>query len=175
MVNARYTHVTIVADELEEAVQFYGNVFGMEQIPTPDWDLPIQWVGCGDLQLHLVETEANIPEFHHFAVHVDDLEHVYEAVKSHDSAEFEVLEQYVHGGYEDGAPPVYYLPTGTVQMYIRDPTGNMIEVNYPEVDELNEEIITNLVKRDDVSAPEPGEPTGDVYGEWGVQPTKSDD
>lgn len=171
MVDASYTHVTITADDLDESIDFYESVFGMEQIPTPNWDLPIQWVNCGGLQLHIVETDAAVPNFHHFAIHVDDLESVYTAIRAHEAATFEVLEQYVSGDYSEGAPPVYYLPTGTVQMYVRDPAGNMIEVNYPNVDELDTETVPNLIERDDVGPPEPGSPQGDIYGEWGVQPT----
>lgn len=170
MVDAAYTHVTIVADDLEESVQFYETVFGMERIPTPNWDLPIQWVDCGGLQLHIVETDVPVPEFHHFAVHVDDLEAVYSSVRSHETADFETLDGYVTGEVVDDAPPVYYVPTGTVQLYIRDPAGNMVEVNSPSVDDLDRSTFTNLVERDDVAPPAPGEPTGDIYGEWGFQP-----
>jgi hypothetical protein len=32
---------------------------------------------------------------------------------------------------------VYELPDGATQLYIRDPAGNMVELNYPDVNDLD--------------------------------------
>ncbi len=32
---------------------------------------------------------------------------------------------------------VYELPDGAVQLYLRDPAGNMVEVNYPDAADLD--------------------------------------
>jgi len=167
MVRSSYTHVSITAADLDESVEFYEDVFGLEQIPTPNWNLPVQWLAVDGLQLHLVETEANVPEFHHFALHVDDLEHVYTSVVEHPTAAVEELDQYVDRTGSGEAPPVYYLPNGTVQLYVRDPNGTMIEVDYPDVEDLDPAVVTNTVERDDLQPPEPGEEAGDIYGEYG--------
>ncbi|SDX63838.1 hypothetical protein SAMN04487946_101474 [Halobellus clavatus] len=54
-----------------------------------------------------------------------------------------------------------YLPTGTEQWYIRDPSENPIEINDPEVDDIDESLVRIIVEREDV---EPGG-GGDNYGE----------
>ena len=46
-------HVSIAARDLEESTRFYVEVFGMEPIATPIFETPVQWLRCGDLQLHL--------------------------------------------------------------------------------------------------------------------------
>lgn len=164
MVTARYTHVTVQADDLEASVRFYESVFGMERLPTPDFEEPIQWLRCGDLQLHLVERDAEAPSLNHHALHVDDFEAVYLAVEEDDGAEFVAL-PHVDAGFVDGAPPVYVLPTGEVQLYVRDPAGNLLEVNAPDVDEIDPTVVTNLVARADVAPPESGSPPPVLYGE----------
>jgi hypothetical protein len=47
---------------------------------------------------------------------------------------------------------VYYLPTGTVQWYVRDPSGNLIEINYPDVEDIDQSVVQNIVERGDVEA-----------------------
>lgn len=62
-----------------------------------------------------------------------------------------------------------YLPTATEQWYIRDPSENPIEINDPEVDDIDESLVRIIVEslllttveREDV---EPGG-GGDNYGE----------
>ena len=83
MVESRYTHVSIVADDLEESVDFYESVFGMKRIPTPAFDERIQWLQCGEFQLHLVERDDDPPAFNHHALHVDDFEAVYQSIREH--------------------------------------------------------------------------------------------
>jgi len=56
---------------------------------------------------------------------------------------------------------VCYLPAGTGQWYIRDPSENPIEINDPEVDDIDESLVRIIVEREDV---EPGG-GGDNYGE----------
>ena len=51
-------HVSISATDLEESTRFYEEVFGMERIPTPIFETPVQWLRVGDLQLHLFLDEA---------------------------------------------------------------------------------------------------------------------
>ena len=46
-------HVSISATDLETSTRFYEEVFGMERIPTPIFETPVQWLRVGDLQLHL--------------------------------------------------------------------------------------------------------------------------
>ncbi|MDJ1434393.1 VOC family protein [Halostagnicola sp. A-GB9-2] len=169
MVGVKYSHVTIVVDDLDETAEFYREVFGLEELPTPDWDVPVRWFGIGDAQLHLLDDPSLPAEVSHFALHVDEFEPVYEGVRNYDSATVEPFTDRTGAEIVDGHQPVYYLPTGTVQWYIRDPSGNLIEINYPEVDEIHESVVPNIVERQDVE-PNDGPHPGDIYGEFGVQP-----
>ena len=162
MIDTRYTHVSILATDLDESVAFYESVFGMDRIATPAFDERTQWLGCGDLQLHIVEREDESPAFNHHALHVDDFEAVYEAIRDHEAAEVELLPQ-IDTGYVDGEPPVYVLPSGAVQFYVRDPAGNLVEVNAPDADALDPAVVRNVVERTDVDAPGPDEAAAPLY------------
>lgn len=156
MVESRFTHVSVQTDDLEAAVAFYESVFGLERLPTPDFMEPAQWFRCGELQLHLVENDAEAPTFNHFALHVSDFEAVYGAIQAHADAEFMVL-PHVEAGFVDGEPPVYVLPSGAAQLYVRDPDGNVIEVNAPDAGALDSAVVPNVIDRPDI-APPAGEP-----------------
>lgn len=67
-------------------------------------------------------------------------------------------------GFVDSAPPVYVLPTGEVRLYVRDPAGNLVEVNAPDADGIDESVVTTLVARGDVEPPDPGSPPPVLYG-----------
>ena len=62
------------------------------------------------------------PAFHHIGINVDDFETAYERVQSLGIAEKDSF-------FED----MYELPDGSVQMYLRDPAGNLIEIDWPDV------------------------------------------
>ena len=72
-----FNHVSIHADDLEESVRFYVDVFGMEKIPT------------------------------------------------------------------------YELPDGSVQMYIRDPAGNLVEIDWPDSTTLDRSTLPELKRLGD--------------------------
>ena len=41
---------------------------------------------------------------------------------------------------------VYELPEGAVQLYLCDPAGNMVEVNWPDVSTLDREVVRQIQK-----------------------------
>jgi len=117
-------HVSIAARDLEESTRFYETVFGMERIATPVFETPVQWLRVGDLQLHLfLEENGTPPARHHLGLTIDDFAAAYDAISSSTSAEW-------------GAELVE-LPSGQVQLYFRDPAGNLIELNWPDVETLD--------------------------------------
>jgi catechol 2,3-dioxygenase-like lactoylglutathione lyase family enzyme len=149
MVRSVINHVSILAKDLEESVSFYETVFGMERIPSPNFSVPVQWLRCGDRQLHLFERDIEATDYYHFGLHVDDFESVYETILEHDIASFDVV-----GGSGDeiidDTPDVYLLPDGAIQMYVRDPAGNLVEVNYPDVEEIDRSVVTEVIDRNDL-------------------------
>ena len=140
-----FNHVSIHADDLERSVRFYEDVFGLERIPTYSFAFPVQYFRLGDLQLHIFERDAPAPAFHHIAVNVDDFEQAYERAK-----ELGILER--ESFFED----MYELPDGSVQMYIRDPAGNLVEIDWPDVSTLDRSRLPEL-KRLDESVPQTGD------------------
>lgn len=156
MVDARLTHISINADDVAESTRFYTEVFGLEPVPTPDFGDPIQWLQCGDIHLHLVTKNAEAPPFYHFALHVDDFEGVYEAIDAFETVQFDCLGDPEEEFDDDGNPPVYRVDSGAVQLYLRDPSGNKVEVNYPDAADLDPSVLVNVVDREEVASPPEG-------------------
>jgi YD repeat-containing protein len=134
----RINHVSVQAVDLDESARFYEQVFGMERIPTAKFRGPVLWLRLGEQQLHLFESSAEAPRFHHFALDVDDFEGVYRRVK-----ELGLLDSDTHGA------ALREHPTGWVQMYIRDPAGNLVEIDWPDVSTLDPSVVTDIRKLDD--------------------------
>ena len=130
-----FTHVSVHAHDLEESVHFYKDLFGMEEIPAPGFPFPVLWLRVGDLQLHLFQSENPAPQGHHFGIEVDDFEATYEKVGE--------MGAQIEEGYFSS---VYELPDGAVQLYVRDPAGNMVEVNWPDVSTLDRSVIGDIEK-----------------------------
>lgn len=127
-----FTH----AHDLDESVRFYRELFGMEEIPAPDFPFPVRWLRLGDLQLHLFESDDPAPQGHHFGVDVNNFEVAYEKVR--------VLGAREKQGYFS---KLYELPDGSVQMYLRDPAGNMVEVNWPDVLKLDRSVVIEDIEK----------------------------
>jgi catechol 2,3-dioxygenase-like lactoylglutathione lyase family enzyme len=129
----RFTHVSIHADDLEESARFYEEVFGMRRVPSPDFEQPVEWLVLGDQQLHLFRRDTPAPRYHHLGLHVDDFEAAYRVACE-------------RGLFDaDGfTPDVRELNDGSVQMYLRDPAGNLVEVNWPDASTLDRSVVTTL-------------------------------
>ena len=131
----RLNHVSIHAYDLEESARFYTDVLGMERLPSPDFDHPVVWLRLGEQQLHLFKRETLAPEFHHIGLDVDDFEAAY--VMANDRA--------IHDT-ETLGPQVRELPDGSVQMYLRDPAGNLVEIDWPDASTLDRSVIMDIPK-----------------------------
>jgi lactoylglutathione lyase len=134
----RLNHVSIHATDMEASLRFYTEVFGMERLPSPDFSQDVEWLRLGEQQLHLFTSEGPAPRSHHLALDVDDFEAAYLKAK-----ELGLLDEDVFGA------SVRELPGGAVQMYIRDPAGNLVEVDWPDVSTLDRSIVTRMTKLSD--------------------------
>jgi catechol 2,3-dioxygenase-like lactoylglutathione lyase family enzyme len=119
----RINHVSISATDLEASTRFYERLFSMVRIPTPTFERPVQWLRVGDMQLHLFLEERPPAPRHHLGLTIDDFDAAYNAVKELATDEW---------GWR-----LVELPSGQVQLYFRDPAGNLIELDWPDVETLD--------------------------------------
>jgi catechol 2,3-dioxygenase-like lactoylglutathione lyase family enzyme len=141
----RFNHVSISAVDMEESLRFYTEIFGMERIPSPDFSGHVEWLRLGDQQLHLFRDDSPAPARHHLSLDVDDFEAAYTKAK-----ELGVLEERTFGA------AVRELNAGEVQMYLRDPAGNLVEVDWPDVATLDRSVVDPIQRVAD-ERPQSGE------------------
>lgn len=124
-VSTRINHVSVNALDLQESVDFYADLLGAGRIETPNFGFPVQWLALGDTQLHLFQRDLTPTSHHHFAVAVDDLEPVYRAAERRDAFDFKAFGNHL-----------VELPGDLVQLYVRDPAGNLVEIDCAGVERL---------------------------------------
>ena len=129
----RINHVSINARDLQESVDFYVELLGAERLPNPNFGLPVAWLGLGDTQLHLFERDVKPPTHHHLAIAVEDLEPVYRAAERRGA-----FERRAFGNH------LVELPGDVVQLYLRDPAGNLVEIDHHGVDRLPDDVRAQL-------------------------------
>ena len=130
----RINHVSVSARDLADSVGFYADVLGMEPVATPNFGFPVQWMRLGDVQLHLFEQpERDAPVSHHFAIEVDDFAAVLRYVRDRG-----IEDRTTFGHW------LYRLPDGAAQLYLRDPGGNLVEVDFPDADEIDSALTVEI-------------------------------
>jgi catechol 2,3-dioxygenase-like lactoylglutathione lyase family enzyme len=131
--DAQINHVSINARNLQASVDFYVELLGAELIATPNFGLPVQWLALGETQLHLFERSLQPTSHHHLGITVDDLEHAYRVAERRDA-----FDRASFGNH------LVLLPGDVVQLYLRDPAGNLIELDQPGADRLPDDIRAQL-------------------------------
>ena len=107
-------HVSINVKDVQESVQFYVDLLGMEQIARPDMGFPGAWLKSTGQEVHLLGIDSTPPpKEQHFAFSVDDLAAVKTAVEA---AGFKCS----NASEIDGV---------CLQSFTHDPSGNMVEFN----------------------------------------------
>ena len=143
--SSRINHVSINARDLGESVDFYVDLLGAEPIPTPNFGLPVQWLALGRTQLHLFERDVQPPSHHHLGITVGDLEPVYRAAARRDAFDREAFGHHL-----------VELPGDVVQLYVRDPAGNLVELDHAGADRLPDDL------------------RGELKGLWEINPQSDD-
>lgn len=126
---AQINHVSISARDLQASVEFYEDLLRAEPIDTPNFGHPERWLALGETQLHLFEGELEARSHHHLGITVDDLEPVYRAAERRDAFDHETFGHHL-----------VELPGDVVQMYVRDPSGNLVEIDQAGVNRLPAEL-----------------------------------
>ncbi|MDX6341403.1 MAG: hypothetical protein QOH87_1541 [Trebonia sp.] len=116
----RINHVSVNATDLGASVEFYSELLDAIALPTPNFGMPVQWLGLGEAQVHLFEADAEPRSRHHFALTVVELEPVYRRAAARDA-------------FDDTAfgHHLVELPGDCAQTYVRDPAGNLLELDTP--------------------------------------------
>ena len=110
-------HATLVVDDLERAVEFYREQLGLELLPAFDLDFPAQFFKINeDQQLHLTEWEDTQSFRGHVCLQVDDFNTIFDRMKALDAIDVRPWGK------------VRRLPDGAMQMFVRDPAGNLVEI-----------------------------------------------
>ncbi len=111
-------HVSLDVADVEDAGRFYEEVLGLTRIERPDFGFPGAWFDASGTQVHLIEVGTHeAPTSQHFAFRVDDVDAVCAAL--------------VDKGV-DVSPPSAGFPGAGRQAFLKDPSGNLIELNQPD-------------------------------------------
>ncbi len=131
--STRINHVSINARDLRESIDFYVDLLGAEPIATPNFGFPVQWLALGRTQLHLFERDIQPTSHHHLGITVDDLEPVFRAAERRDAFDRDAFGNHL-----------VELPGDVVQLYVRDPAGNLVELDHHGVDRLPADLRAQL-------------------------------
>jgi lactoylglutathione lyase len=111
-------HVNVMVDDLAVATEFYKNELGLDLAFTPDLGFPAQFFAVGGGQeIHVNELGDLHPERSHFCLRLDDFNGVF--ARAHERGIFET----------ETWGKARRLPTGVMQVFVRDPAGNLIELS----------------------------------------------
>jgi lactoylglutathione lyase len=111
-------HVNVNVEDLDAAIPFYRDILGLPLDDTPDQGFRSQFfrIGSTAQQIHMNEMKDERQFRGHFCLVVPDFMGLYARAKAADVI--------------DLAPwgKVRQLPNGKMQMFVRDPSGNLIEI-----------------------------------------------
>lgn len=109
-------HVSLNVRSIDEAAKFYLDVLGLEALPRPDLGFVGMWLGAGSQQIHLMEDpQHDASRSQHFAFRVDDIDAAVEELRARGVRISRVMD----------------VPGAGRQAFLRDPSGNLLELNQP--------------------------------------------
>jgi lactoylglutathione lyase len=115
--DAHIHHVNVNVDDLATAVPFYRDVLCLPLDPTPDQGMHSQFFRINERQQIHMNVLQDARGFRaHFCIEVPDFVEVFRRAKAAGAIDVEPWGR------------VRALPNGKMQMFVRDPHGNLIEV-----------------------------------------------
>jgi catechol 2,3-dioxygenase-like lactoylglutathione lyase family enzyme len=125
-------HFFVRALDLENTRRFYNDILGFEVMPRPNFPFPGYWMGVnGSIQVHI--GPSNIPNRQQYYLGTADdaadgesgvIDHV--AFLADDPKQF--IERFKQHGLQ--YRPRHLPDSNLYQLFIRDPNGVMIELNF---------------------------------------------
>jgi len=111
-------HVNVNVDDLDAAIPFYRDVLGLPLDDTPDQGFRCQFfrIGSTTQQIHMNEMRDERQFRGHFCLVVPDFMAVFRRAKARNAIDLKAWGK------------VRQLPNGKMQMFVRDPSGNLIEI-----------------------------------------------
>jgi catechol 2,3-dioxygenase-like lactoylglutathione lyase family enzyme len=132
----RVNHVSVAASDLDASADFYGRLIGAVRVPAPDFPREVRWLSVGDTHLHLFDRQGDpAPRGHHFGVEVE-LEQLVAAYRL--AEERDAFDDDIFGNR------LIELPGDVVQLYVRDPDGNLVELDAVGAGELPDDLKAKL-------------------------------
>lgn len=114
----KINHVTLIVDNLEKAGQFYQHELGLEPLPAFRFDYPVMFFKFNEeQQLHISEWEDKTSFRGHICVQIDDFNSLFFRMKELNAIDINPWGK------------VRKLPDGAMQMFLRDPAGNLVEIS----------------------------------------------
>lgn len=111
-------HATLIVQDLDLARAFYEQELGLEPLPTFNLDFPAQFYRVNERQqLHVTEWPDQASFRGHICFQVADFNAVFNRMR-----ELGVIDITPWG-------KVRRLPDGAMQMFVRDPSGNLLEIS----------------------------------------------
>ena len=130
--NRNFLHVNILVDDLESAVKFYRDELGLATDETPEQGMPSQFFKlAGGVQIHMNEIKDERSFRAHFAIDVDNFSEVFRRMK-----EIGAIDLTAWGN-------VRRLPGGKMQLFVRDPSDNLVEINSRQEEIIDPEILAD--------------------------------
>lgn len=125
----KINHVTLIVKNLEEAGEFYEKDMGLEVLPAFNFDYPVLFFKFNEeQQLHLSEWEDKSSFRGHVAIQVDDWNTMFWNFKKKGIIDIEPWGK------------VRRLPDGAMQMFVRDPSDNLVEITSDPSDDIDKAI-----------------------------------
>jgi catechol 2,3-dioxygenase-like lactoylglutathione lyase family enzyme len=136
-------HLAVPVDDIDRATAFYEDWFEARVVPSPKFTIPVSWVLLGKVQLHLVLRPDEATKAYHFGVAIESRERfeaLYWRAAREDTFEREAFQHHL-----------YEAPGGVVQLYLKDPAGNIVECDYGDVNDLDREIAATVRRWSDLN------------------------
>ena len=123
-------HVNLMVDDLDEGVAFYRDVVGLELDETPDHDFPSQFFKFDNAtQIHMNEFKDAKSSHGHFCMVIDDFNDMFRRMKKAGAIDVEPWGK------------IRRLGSGAMQMFVRDPSGNLLEFASRPNDEIDLDVL----------------------------------